>query len=56
MRSNIVKILLSLIFLFQMGCTALKSNVNSKKFSCEEEVKPKSLEYLEQQYRCTTTK
>jgi hypothetical protein len=56
MHVHVVKILLLLFFLLQVGCTALTSKVNSKKLSCEEEVKPKSLEYLEQQYRCTTSK
>jgi len=39
------------------GCTSLnleKENHMKRKVSCEEETKPKSLEYLEQQYRCTS--
>ena len=56
MGLNIVRILLSIFFLLQMGCTTLTPKVNSKKFSCEEEVNPRSLEYLEQQYRCTRDK
>jgi len=46
--------------LFQSGCSLLKTPKNIQKdtkiFSCEEEAKPKSLQYLEQQYRCTTNK
>jgi len=39
------------------GCSSLsleKENHMKRKVSCEEEAKPKSLEYLEQQYRCTS--
>jgi hypothetical protein len=39
------------------GCSSLilKEEQQSKgKLSCEEKAKPKSLLYLEQQYRCTT--
>jgi hypothetical protein len=49
MRSMVV-----LLCLLQSGCTAVhmqKSN-DSKQFSCEDEATPKSLQYLEQQYRC----
>lgn len=56
MSIDIVKISLLIFSLFQIGCTTFKSNVSTKKFSCEEDVKPKSLQYLEQQYRCTTSK
>ena len=40
------------------GCTSLmlKDEEPSKRtLSCEETAKPKSLLYLEQQYRCTTS-
>jgi len=39
------------------GCTSLtleKEKPNKRKLSCEENAKPKSLEFLEQQYRCTS--
>ena len=53
MNLNIFKILLSIFFLLQLGCTApTRTVVKSKNFLCEEEVNPKSLDYLEQQYRC----
>jgi len=51
---------LLLILLVFSGCTQLKfsnSNLTSIKeypSSCEEEAKPKSLQFLEQQYRCTS--
>jgi hypothetical protein len=49
-----MKSMMILLFLLQSGCTAVqvqKSN-DRENFSCEEEVTPKSLQYLEQQYRC----
>jgi len=54
-------ILFSYIALFG-GCSSLilkkeilKNKKDTKKIlSCEEEAKPKSLQYLEQQYRCTS--
>ncbi len=53
MNLNIFKILLSIFFLLQLGCTApTRIVVKSKKNLCKEEVNPKSLDYLEQQYRC----
>ena len=37
------------------GCSIHKSvDVSSPRFSCEDKAKPKSLQFLEQQYRCTT--
>jgi len=59
-----IKIFLKLILvmLFISGCSSLhlgKSTIEitksskKKEFSCEEKAKPKSLQYLEQQYRCT---
>jgi len=44
------------------GCSSLilkkeileKEKPNKRKLSCEENAKPKSLEFLEQQYRCTS--
>lgn len=56
MNLNIVKILLSIYFLLQVGCTTLRPTLNSKNVLCDEEVNSKSLEYLEQQYRCTKGK
>jgi len=39
------------------GCTVQKSVDSSPYlFSCEDKAKPKSLQFLEQQYRCTTHK
>lgn len=55
MSLNIVKVFLSLLFLLQVGCSTLTPAVKSEKFSCEEEAPPKSLEFLEQQYRCTSS-
>ena len=53
---------LLLILLVLSGCTRLKfsnsnsnSNVSERQLSsCEEEAEPKSLQFLEQQYRCTS--
>jgi len=51
---------LLLILLVLSGCTRLKfsnSNVTVSErqlSSCEEEAEPKSLQFLEQQYRCTS--
>ena len=39
------------------GCSSLMlkdEHSSTRKLSCEEKAKPKSLLYLEQQYRCTT--
>jgi len=39
------------------GCSSLileKEKPRKRKLSCEEDAKPKSLQYLEQQYRCTS--
>ena len=37
------------------GCSVHNSaDVSSYTFSCEDKAKPKSLQLLEQQYRCTT--
>jgi len=43
------------------GCSGLESislskNVAIEEFSCSKKAKPKSLQLLEQQYRCTTQK
>ena len=55
MNSKTVKIFILMILMFQVGCTSIpkKVDLKSEKKSCDEEVQPKSLEYLEQQYRCT---
>ena len=51
---------LLLILLVFSGCTRLRfSNQNvtaseRQASSCEEEAEPKSLQFLEQQYRCTS--
>ena len=39
------------------GCSSLilkKDKLSKRQLSCEEEAQPKSLQYLEQQYRCTS--
>jgi len=49
------------VILFE-GCSSLilnkevaqKERISERKLSCEEKAKPKSLQYLEQQYRCTS--
>ena len=59
-------ILFAYIALFE-GCSSLifqqkfldkeilkKEKLSKRKLSCEEDAKPKSLQYLEQQYRCTS--
>lgn len=49
--------LLGLMLLFQVGCTSLhgvKKESREVLLSCEESAMPKSLEYLEQRYRCTS--
>ncbi len=50
-----------IIFLFYVivfgGCSSLvlkEKSSTRRPLSCEEKAKPKSLLYLEQQYRCTT--
>ena len=42
--------------LFQVGCTVPKIKKESMQelLSCEEKAEPKSLQYLEQRYRCTS--
>ena len=50
-------LLLAPIIIFN-GCSLLTVKqpikVEEKKLSCEEEAEPKSLQFLEQQYRCTS--
>jgi len=53
------KILLICILMYiYTGCTKLESvvltqNVDTKQLSCNKRAQPKSLQLLEQQYRCT---
>ena len=52
-----ISILLFFYFLLFGGCSSLilkKEQSSQRKLSCEEKAKPKSLLYLDQQYRCTT--
>ena len=50
--------LIIFIGVFYMGCSGLKlENIEERdsiEFSCEKKAKPKSLQFLEQQYRCTS--
>lgn len=48
-------VLLLLLFLY-MGCSSarLNSSVNTEVLSCSQKAEPKSLQYLEQQYRCSS--
>lgn len=49
---------LLLVVAFSSGCSQISSlnfdraEQNPKEFSCEQKAKPKSLQLLEQQYRC----
>ena len=36
------------------GCTKQVTISNTSQLSCTQEAKPKSLQFLEQQYRCTS--
>jgi len=56
MRRYKLGVLFILFSLLQVGCSTLSVPKSNKIFSCEEEVVPKSLQYIEQQYRCTTNK
>jgi len=50
-----MKIFLMLLILFYSGCSSKGASigkVTKKLFSCDEEAEPKSLNYLEQNYRC----
>ena len=53
-----IKILIISIVLYS-GCSriesvALSASEDNKQFSCSQKAKPKSLQFLEQQYRCTS--
>lgn len=53
------RILILLILFFYIGCTGLRVNSNNRfqedrPLSCETKAKAKSLQFLEQQYRCTS--
>jgi len=50
------KILVMFITLYlQVGCSSLSFDhpIEREEFSCSQEAEPKSLQFLEQQYRCT---
>ena len=50
-----LKLFILSFVIFYSGCslsTGGNSIKNSEKFSCNEKAKPKSLQLLEQQYRC----
>ncbi len=50
---EIKSIILLLLILLLSGCTVIEmKKSNRENLSCREEVQPKSLQYLEQQYRC----
>ena len=50
----ILKGILWISLLFFTGCSSLKTGINleEKTLSCSEKAEKKSLQYLEQQYRC----
>lgn len=53
-----LSLLILVLLIFYTGCSgksfSFKSKENNKKelLSCEQKAKPKSLQFLEQQYRC----
>ena len=51
-----MKILCMIIILIYTGCskTPKTSEISYNQFSCTQKAKPKSLQFLEQQYRCTS--
>ncbi len=53
-------IFISIIVYLYSGCskqlTLSTNNVENREFSCNQEAQPKSLQLLEQQYRCTSQK
>lgn len=58
----ILILFIGIIVGFYSGCNGLKiepiqtSKNSQQPFSCEERAKPKSLQFLEQQYRCRSQK
>jgi len=51
------KLLILIMIIFYTGCSHLNSLIPIKEenlLSCEEKAKPKSLQFLEQQYRCSS--
>ena len=58
----ILTLLIGIIVGLYSGCSRLKiepmktAKNRPKVFSCQEEAKPKSLQFLEQQYRCRSQK
>ena len=51
-------LLISIMGYLSTGCTPLSfnsetSSISKEQFSCDKEAEPKSLDFLEQQYRCT---
>ncbi len=51
------KVLMLIMIVFYTGCSKLNPLMPIKEkslLSCEEKAKPKSLQFLEQQYRCTS--
>ncbi len=52
-KVNMQKIIFISIILYT-GCTKQVTISNTSQLSCTQEAKPKSLQFLEQQYRCTS--
>lgn len=52
----VVRISIVFVVLFSIGCSSVQPEHTQEKLSCEEKAKPKSLQYIEQQYRCTAKK
>ena len=52
----VIRSILLTTLLFQIGCTVhkVKKEPIQELLSCEEKAEPKSLQYLEQRYRCTS--
>ena len=59
-KAGMKRVLFLFIVLYMStGCSrvqhvVLSSSVDSKLLSCDKKAKPKSLQFLEQQYRCTS--
>lgn len=59
-KARMKKVLFLFIVLYlSTGCSQFESvvlapSMDTKQFSCSKRAKPKSLQFLEQQYRCTS--
>jgi len=47
-----VKRILLIFIVFYSGCTPMLQNMANNEINCNKEVKPNTLLFLEQQYRC----